>query len=591
MLKTLYRCGYRLRTQKRLIQVMVAVPAFILGIAGGYLEFGHREELGEYLWSTILYRTLQMFVLELDPIGDPIGNIPFWIAHWLAMILAASVVFEVLLHFSGQWITSWLIRFFGKEHVILCGLGDDGIRLVEKLFAAGHQVVVIEPDETHLDLEACRKAGAVTFSGDPASGIMLAKAGIATAGHVLILFNLDGVNFQIARVAREQAVQRRSKPLSCTLQIRDRSLLELLNREELKTNVTDNFELEVFHSDEVLSRTMLREASWASLARAPQRFLVFVNTKSMRTIETFMIRAVRDWIIESKLDSPPAEFTLIGEGAAQIELRISQCYPEIFQNISLKAWDQAPETWVAFEQDPQLRLDPNNYDVAFMLADREEQALTGVTLLQRLSAGSLPIIVNVREVTNHFLNLLPKDTEDSSKHAENIRVVSSEKSVFNVDMVKHPEIELLAQCCHQDYLIDHLNRGAIEKSAVTPWSELPETFRDANRALALRLSQYLSGNISGTKKIEKEYVSSRPVSRYQFSAEELELLAKEEHQNWVLDRKQQGWKQGSVRDDHKKIHPNMVPWEELSESDRELDRNIIRRIPTVFARMDIELAP
>ena len=51
-----------------------------------------------------------------------------------------------------------------------------------------------------------------------------------------------------------------------------------------------------------------------------------------------------------------------------------------------------------------------------------------------------------------------------------------------------------------------------------------------------------------------------------------ELLAKNAHENWARQRMDDGWKYGPKRDDGRKEHPSLVPYEELSEAEKEYDR-------------------
>jgi hypothetical protein len=51
-----------------------------------------------------------------------------------------------------------------------------------------------------------------------------------------------------------------------------------------------------------------------------------------------------------------------------------------------------------------------------------------------------------------------------------------------------------------------------------------------------------------------------------------ELLARNAHDNWALQRMADGWKYGKQRSDRKKEHPGLVPYEELSEAEKEYDR-------------------
>jgi hypothetical protein len=51
-----------------------------------------------------------------------------------------------------------------------------------------------------------------------------------------------------------------------------------------------------------------------------------------------------------------------------------------------------------------------------------------------------------------------------------------------------------------------------------------------------------------------------------------ELLAKNAHENWARQRMDEGWRWGPNRDDERKLHPSLVAYEQLSESEKEYDR-------------------
>lgn len=53
-----------------------------------------------------------------------------------------------------------------------------------------------------------------------------------------------------------------------------------------------------------------------------------------------------------------------------------------------------------------------------------------------------------------------------------------------------------------------------------------------------------------------------------------ELLAKNAHDIWATQRMSDGWRYGPQRDDVKKQHPCLIPYEELSESEKEYDRKM-----------------
>ena len=62
--------------------------------------------------------------------------------------------------------------------------------------------------------------------------------------------------------------------------------------------------------------------------------------------------------------------------------------------------------------------------------------------------------------------------------------------------------------------------------------------------------------------------------------DEIELLAQAEHDRWAAFRARWGWRFGSRRDESAKAHPNLVPWSELPDDVREIDRELIRAMPT-----------
>ena len=70
----------------------------------------------------------------------------------------------------------------------------------------------------------------------------------------------------------------------------------------------------------------------------------------------------------------------------------------------------------------------------------------------------------------------------------------------------------------------------------------------------------------------------------------LEELAMSEHRRWYDGKYKIGWRHGKKRDDVKKLHPSMLPWEKITESEREKDRIMVREIPDIVAAAGMTLA-
>ena len=52
-----------------------------------------------------------------------------------------------------------------------------------------------------------------------------------------------------------------------------------------------------------------------------------------------------------------------------------------------------------------------------------------------------------------------------------------------------------------------------------------------------------------------------------------EVLSRNAHEVWAQERIAQGWHYGPDRNDSRKEHPCLVPYEDLPESERVFDRN------------------
>ena len=58
-------------------------------------------------------------------------------------------------------------------------------------------------------------------------------------------------------------------------------------------------------------------------------------------------------------------------------------------------------------------------------------------------------------------------------------------------------------------------------------------------------------------------------------SELVECLAKNNHDHWAQKRLDEGWRHGHRRSDHEKEHPDLVPYDELPESEKEYDRKTV----------------
>jgi hypothetical protein len=79
-------------------------------------------------------------------------------------------------------------------------------------------------------------------------------------------------------------------------------------------------------------------------------------------------------------------------------------------------------------------------------------------------------------------------------------------------------------------------------------------------------------------------VETSNVSLTQEILELRERLAENAHDHWARQRMAEGWTYGPHRDDQRKRHPCLVPYEELPESEKEYDRSaVIETLKAILA--------
>lgn len=89
-----------------------------------------------------------------------------------------------------------------RAHVIVCGLHDVGLRIVEQLRAAGEDVVVVDDTPEPRLLRICTELGAGHVPGSGRRRSALEAAGLDAANALICASNSDLVNLEIALLAR-----------------------------------------------------------------------------------------------------------------------------------------------------------------------------------------------------------------------------------------------------------------------------------------------------------------------------------------------------------------------------------------------------
>ena len=194
------------------------------------------------------------------------------------------------------------------------------------------------------------------------------------------------------------------------------------------------------------------------------------------------------------------------------------------------------------------------------------------------------------------MNRLPASREDSHvsagfecEYAGSMSLAKHYPGRFRIYRVverRNLPLEQLAIAAHSLYCAEQQQQGLSAKDvpALLPWTQLPEDLRQANRSQVADIPYKLSllGFALTTGPGETP-------DQVRFTPDEVERLARQEHDRWMKERERMGWRYAPVRDNARKSHPSMVPWESLPDSEKEKDRAVVRNLPKLIAAAGLRL--
>ena len=148
-------------------------------------------------------------------------------------------------------------------------------------------------------------------------------------------------------------------------------------------------------------------------------------------------------------------------------------------------------------------------------------------------------------------------------------------------------MEKLAEAAHEIFCDDLRAKGykyglLTQKSkkmhsSLMPYHELPENEKEQNR-------NYVRDIPSKLASIGYSLLAARDdKSLNEFSADEIELLAKMEHKRWMQEKLNADWRYSEKTNKSRRLHKDLLPWHDLSDNEKEKDRVLVRNIPRILA--------
>jgi voltage-gated potassium channel Kch len=560
-----------------LAYVLGVVALVVLTSATGFYfaESGTNQNVdsfGDAIWWAIVTVTTIGYgdIYPVTVLGRIVGGFLMFAGIGTLGVFTAAIA-AYLIKFDG--LDSLRVRGL-SNHVVICGLGSVGVLLAQAFRRDGYPVIALEKVEDNPHVDTARDSGASVLIGDASRIEVLGRARIEHARHLVIVAGDDANNVEVAAQARA-LVSQAGGTLACSTQIQNPELWYALRSWDV--GARDGFRLEFFNVTELGARALLAKfppftAEQRERNVPPHVLIVGAGSLSQHVIR-HMVRQWQD--IEGEM-RPPLPITLVDAATENVERDLHHRHPELKSLATLKA--QSIDLRSSdFERGSFLFDEGGRCTVtqAYVCLEDEGLALsTALLLLNHLRAFGVPVVVRMNREAG-LASLLRAVGPRSDRGAAHLQVFSLLEQASRPEFVLRGTNEVLARALHQDYL---MQASKDHNPAAVPWDDLPLELKESNRTQADHIATKLEA--VGCHIVP---LTALEADSFSFTPEEVERLAEMEHERWLTERLQQGWTVGE-RNPAKKTNPNLVPWGQLDEVAREMNRNSVRRLPFFLNR-------
>jgi Trk K+ transport system NAD-binding subunit len=210
----------------------------LVAVATTVLHLGYAERDGTRM--TVL-DALYFTVETVGTVGYGDFNFrdqPSWLRVFAIalMLVGATLATTVFAMLTNLLVSRRIAESLGRRrvpgftgHTVVIGIGTVGLRVVELLHETGHDVVVVEHDESNRYLGRVRAMGVPVIVGDACIGTTLEQANLAAAGAVAVLTSDDLTNLESGLAVRD-LLGARWPDVPVVLRLFDRQLARTVER-------------------------------------------------------------------------------------------------------------------------------------------------------------------------------------------------------------------------------------------------------------------------------------------------------------------------------------------------------------------------
>lgn len=542
--------------------VVAGLAVIVLGTIGWH-ESGRD-------WPAGVFKSVQLFGLAGGAFdtGDPVT---LNVARVLGPLLVGIAAIKGLLVLSREQLRLVGFRLLRREHVVVAGLGDVGFHLATALNEAGARLIVIERDPAAAALEGCHERGISVLIGDASDPGVLDAACVGRAAYLIVTPGDDGVAIDVLAAALAVTGGRADRPLRAFAEIADRGLWRALEARNLTRGHDPDVAVELFNVVDSGVRLLLSEQPPFDPDRPNAdrpRVLLLADGP---IAETMVLHLARLWRAARPRAKSRAEVTLAGVASGALARALSRRHPELDSILRLSPWEVEPDAEELFEDRR-----GGDADAVYVALNDEARGATAALALATVNRTAAAIVLVTRDERLGAATLASHDDRTGR-----VQVFGVLGRTLQPGMLFEGLGETLARAMHASYVRAGLARGDATSPSLKAWDQIDGDARRANRDFAAAIPEKLAA--LGCVVVPSPLADPERPRRVGDLDGEIERLARSEHERWMRDSLAAGWRYGERRDDAAHLHPSLVPYDELSEDEREKDRAAVRDLPRMLA--------
>jgi hypothetical protein len=565
----------------------IAVASLVLGYLG-FHEYAAYPGATKFSSSPadLVYNDFELFLLQAAPL-DHAGPFP-WpleIARFSAPSVALYAVSELAIAVSARRVRhAWLRR--SRGHAVVFGGTRAATVVVERLRDRGMKVLTVRPPgplgAQALDFGADDRW---TVVGDPVSPRTLAVAAVRRASVVYACMETGEDNSEIA-CAVEALRGRRRQPERIHALIDDLELCTALKARRWSMTGEAASHVDFFNRDELAAQMVVRRDQLVFEGRAPH--IAVSGTGAFA--RALLVELARQWPGRSDddggaaaavLDGEAVTAVLVGDDAAAVAARLREQYPVLHDACVIEAWSGT----LADLLEQRRRSGAPRLRRLYLCQDDEHEAFTDALTCGSYLNAMDGVVVRLDRMSRMAGMFHGADRTGTLFDALDGRLVLVDVTELGCDpdLIGDDLYDGLSRAIHRRYLGGQLAGGHAwhETAAMERWEDLPAELRRANREQAEDVGRKLASIRCLLTPLRDS------VETFVFRPGEIEMLAEAEHVRWFAEREHSGWRHGRVRDEARKLHPSLVPWDLLPEEQREKARQVVQALPGLLTDLGL----